>query len=195
MQNLYGRDAVALPGWVYLNAPVNHRSPRAVIDFLRAIAPGPLDLEAGSPIGGDAVEVLAYDDTRDMIAQTVKAVTRCVARGFRRDSVAVVTYRGREHSALSPYDRLGPYALRAFSGRYDLLGNPIHAEGDVLLDSVHRFKGRAAPAVVLSEVDFAALDETAWRRLFVGATRATMKLVVVASARSAAMLGGASPPS
>jgi hypothetical protein len=41
---------------------------------------------------------------------------------------------------------------------------------------------------VFTEIDFETLDEMAMRRLFVGATRATMKLVLVASERTAALL-------
>jgi hypothetical protein len=44
---------------------------------------------------------------------------------------------------------------------------------------VLRFKGRAAPCVILTEIDFDSLDDKAMRRLFVGATRATMKLTLV----------------
>ena len=39
--------------------------------------------------------------------------------------------------------------LYSTSGQYDLLGNAMYTEGDVLIDSVHRFKGRAAPCVIL----------------------------------------------
>ena len=56
------------------------------------------------------------------------------------------------------------------------------------MESVFRFKGQAAPAVVFTEIDFDQLDDRAVRRLFVGATRASMKLVLVASARAAARL-------
>ena len=92
---------------------------------------------------------------------------------------------------LSLWQRLfptSPHTLRAPTGRYDLLGNPVLSEGDVLIDSVLRFKGRAAPCVILTEVDFEQLDERAMRRLFVGATRATLKLLLVVSARSAGVL-------
>ena len=51
-----------------------------------------------------------------------------------------------------------------------------------------RFKGQSAPAVVFSEIDFERFDESAMRRLFVGATRASMKLVLVMSERAARQL-------
>ena len=76
-------------------------------------------------------------------------------------------------------------SLKAFTGRYDLLGSPIFSEGELLIDSVHRFKGQSAPCIVFTEIDFDELDEAALRKLFVGMTRATMKLVLVASERAA----------
>jgi predicted RNA-binding protein with PIN domain len=39
--------------------------------------------------------------------------------------------------------------------------------------------------VIFTEVDFETFDERIARKLFVGATRATMKLIVVASQRAA----------
>jgi len=59
----------------------------------------------------------------------------------------------------------------------------------VLIDSVYRFKGQAAPCVIFTEIDFEALDELTMRKLFVGATRASVKLILVASVRAATRLG------
>jgi hypothetical protein len=42
--------------------------------------------------------------------------------------------------------------------------------------------------VILTEIDFDTLDARAARKLFVGATRATMKLLLVASPHAAAQL-------
>ena len=55
---------------------------------------------------------------------------------------------------------------------------------------MYRFKGQSAPCVIVTEIDFEALDELALRKLFVGATRATMKLMLVLSERAAALLLG-----
>lgn len=103
----------------------------------------------------------------------------------------MLSYRGRENSVLTPLDQLGPHRVRRFTGKYDLFGTPEYQDGDVLLDSIYRFKGQAAPCVILTEVDFEALDARAARKLFVGATRATMKLIVVASQRATARIAPA----
>ncbi len=188
MQNLYGRPRVPLAGWVSLRSDVNYRSPRDILDALNRMLPLEHPVEAGSPLTGSEVEIVSYTDTADLIAKTVGAITDCIRAGFKRQHIAVISYRGREHSKLAPFDQLGPYALKAPTGSYDLLGNPLYTEGDILIDSVLRFKGRAAPCVVLTEIDFEALDSAAVRRIFVGATRATMKLTLVVSEGAAKVL-------
>ena len=83
---------------------------------------------------------------------------------------------------------LGNHQLKSFSGQYDLFGNPLFREGDLLAESVYRFKGQSAPAVIFTEIDFAELDEKNFRKLFVGMTRARLKLVMVISERAAKVL-------
>lgn len=186
LQNLYGRPPAELPGWVCLRSGTNYRSPRDILALLNPLLPAPI--VAGSPLAGADVEILTYAGPDELVLHTAHAITRAVSLGFKRSQIAVITYRGREHSALTPLTRLGPHSLRAPTGRYDLLGNPMLSEGDVLIDSVLRFKGRAAPCVILTEIDFDQLEERAVRRLFVGATRATLKLLLVVSMRSAPVL-------
>ena len=130
---------------------------------------------------GDALADACIDATK-------RAITHALSLGFRKQDIAVLSYRGREGSVLAPLDQLGPHRLKSFTGKYDLFGNPEYREGDVLLDSIYRFKGQSAPCVILTEVDFDTLDARAARKLFVGATRATMKLLIVASSRAAAQL-------
>lgn len=188
LQNLYDRPPFALPGWVTLRSATNYRSPRDILASLEQLGLLPPDIEGGSPLGGSAVEVLTYADTRGMIEATKKALTQGLAAGFKRPQIAVVTYRGREHSQLLGFDQIGPHRLKTFSGRYDLLGNPLYSEGEILAETVYRFKGQAAACVVLTEIDFETWDERALRKLFVGATRASMKLMLVMSERAAALL-------
>lgn len=188
MQNLYGRPPVELPGWVVIRSETNYRSPQDILGHLNRLLPAGRIVEAGSPLTGSEVEIISYTDAADLIAQTKRAITQCISAGFKRDMIALVTYRGRENSLLTPYDRLGAYSLKAFTGSYDLFGNPVFSEGDVLVDSVYRFKGQAAPCVIFTEIDFETLDEGVLRKLFVGATRATMKLTLIVSERAARML-------
>jgi hypothetical protein len=82
---------------------------------------------------------------------------------------------------LQALDHLGPWRLRRFTGRYDEGGGAIWAAGDLMIDSVRRFKGQAAPAIVLTECDFTDLDAMTARLLFVGLTRSRVHLEWVLS--------------
>jgi len=188
LQNLYGRPPVALPGWVGLHAVTNYRSPRPVVRLLRQLLPEGTELEGASPFDGGEIDVLTYGNGDEMLQKVREAIRQCYAAGFRKDDVALVSYHGRESSYLLRHDQLGSHRLRSFTGRYDLLGQPVFTEGELLAESVFRFKGQSAPAVVFTEIDFAELDDKALRRLFVGATRATLRLTLVMAEPSARLL-------
>jgi hypothetical protein len=188
MQNLYGRPTMPLPDWVTIHARTNYRSPRPIVQMLQSLLPGDLNIEAASPIAADDIEFITYSDTAGMFQGVKEAIRQCYSAGFKKHDVAIISYHGRAESHLAPLDRLGSISLRSFTGNYDLFGQPVYSDGDVLLDSVYRFKGQAAPAIIFSEIDFEELDDKAIRKLFVGATRAMMKLILVLHKKSAAQL-------
>jgi superfamily I DNA and RNA helicase len=79
--------------------------------------------------------------------------------------------------------RRGRVKLRRFTGEYDRHGNQVLSAGRLTFESVHRFKGQEAPAVILVDVD-AAPDSPErllrWQRvLYCGMTRATVRLDAV----------------
>jgi hypothetical protein len=188
MQRLYDRPAVELPDWTILRANVNYRTPRDVLDYINRLLAPDEAVEPAGPIAGGAVEFLDYGDVSELIDKTKRAVTLGLQAGFRKQDIALVTFSGREKSRLFPFDALGPHRLKSATGRYDLFGVPQYTDGDLLIETVYRFKGQAAPCVILTEVDFDALDERARHKLFVGMTRASMKLTVVLSRRAAGVL-------
>lgn len=188
LQNLYGRPPVELPGWVTLRTQTNYRTPRDILGYLQRLVGSQHAIEAGSPLDGSDVEILTYTSHADLMDKTKTAITRGLGAGFKKDALAVLTYRGREHSSFTPLDKLGPHAIKAFTGQYDLFGSPVYSDGELFIDSVHRYKGQSAACVIFTEIDFEVLDDAALRKLFVGMTRATMKLVLVVSERAAGLL-------
>jgi len=181
MQNLYGKPAVQLPGWVTMRAQSNYRSPRSIVKMLDRLLPDGRHIEPRGPIAVGGLHVQVYENEAELLAHTKKAISQCLAAGFKRADIAVVCFRGRDSSALLGQSQLGPHSMRTFTGRYDLFGKPEFSAGEVLMESVYRFKGQAAPAVVFTEIDFDQLDERAARKLFVGATRALLRLELVVS--------------
>jgi hypothetical protein len=184
MQNLYDRPAIELPGWVTLRADQNFRTPRDVLRQITLFVDEGARVLAASPIEGDGIDIGTYHDFTTLANATVSAIGKARAAGFKPGDIVVLTYCGRDRSLLMSFDRLGAYSLRRFDGTYDDAGNPNALDGDVLVETVFRFKGQSAPCVILTEIDFEALDEQAVRRLYVGATRARMRLAMVMSERA-----------
>jgi len=69
-------------------------------------------------------------------------------------------------------------ATAADSGRrYDADNNQIYTNGQVLFDTVFRFKGQQAPAVILMDIDQRLSDSKRWQAvLYCGMTRAMVRL-------------------
>lgn len=190
-QNLYGKEGVPLPGWVTLHSDTNYRSPRQIVDLLATIGATQTPVEAGSPFKGADIEELVYPqgDTEAMLAQTRRAVTLCLGAGFTREDIAIASFRGREKSVILHLDQLSDvHTLKSFTGEYDLFGNPQYRDGGLLAESVYRFKGQSAPAIIFTEIDFEQMDQLVLRKLFVGMTRARLKLVLVLTDRAEQMI-------
>ncbi|MDO4233232.1 MAG: ATP-binding domain-containing protein, partial [Lautropia sp.] len=64
---------------------------------------------------------------------------------------------------------------------YTTDGDPIWTKGEVLVETIHRFKGRSAAGVVITELDFDTLTERDRRALFVGMTRSCLAVELVLS--------------
>ncbi len=88
--------------------------------------------------------------------------------------------RGHDRSALSDRSRVGNLTLSRFTGEYDLFGNQVMSSGQIRFDSIHRFKGQQAPAVILVDVDPDPERLVYWQKLlYCGMTRATVRLELV----------------
>jgi hypothetical protein len=185
LQNVYSRERIPFDGWVTIRSEANFRSPKRVLSGINELLGLVPPIVSCSPIEGGEVEVLTYESQSELVPRTVEALDRAIELGFESKHIALLSFRGRESSVLTPFTQIGQHTLRSpIQGKYDEFGNPEYAEGEITTDSVHRFKGQAAPCVVLTEIDFAQMDENSKIRIFVGATRATMKLIIVISKRS-----------
>ncbi|MDP9107787.1 MAG: NERD domain-containing protein, partial [Pseudomonadota bacterium] len=131
MQNLYGKAPVSLPDWVTLRVNTNYRNPRDVVALLAALTAGRAPAEAASPFASAAITRFAYPDHDEAAMQeaTKEAITHCLGAGFARSDIVLLSFKGREKSALLKRDQLGQHLLHSFTGNYDLLGNPVFRKG------------------------------------------------------------------
>jgi len=191
-QQLYkDRMAFDIQDAVTITSHENFRTPRAIVRLINLLRLTEVEVEALSPHEGEISDPIVYESPERIGSCTVKAVERCLERGFKLPDIAVISLRGREHSLLQRLDKLGDWTLNRFTGKFDEGSVPIWQDGELLLESVRRFKGQAAQAVVITECDMAQLDHVNRRLLFVGLTRARVHLEWVISQASAKMLNQA----
>jgi hypothetical protein len=180
-QNLYGQPPVALEGFVGYRSQVNYRSPEGICRFIKKTLP--FEFEGGNDLPGLGVDVHGYDDPADQPTLAARVVKGLLGRGFGYDDIVILTCRGVGSSVFSARKKVGNVPLRRFTGEYDHFGNQVLTEGRLTFDSIYRFKGQEAPAVVLVDVapDRDKLDR-AWRLLYCGMTRATVRLEMLVNA-------------
>lgn len=188
-QQLYkDREPFDIPDAVTITSHENFRSPRALVRLINGLQLTANEVEALSPHEGEMPDPIVYQTPERVAPCTVEAVQRWLQRGFALQDVAIVSMRGRERSVLQGLESLGSWPLRRFTGRFDDGGSAIWSDGALLIDSVRRFKGQAAPAIVLTECDLSDLDPISRRLLFVGLTRACVHLEWVISTQTAQIL-------
>lgn len=187
-QRLYEREPYELVNAISVHATENYRSPKRIVDTINALGLADSIIQAKGAYAGDVPDFLAYATDNDLIQQTCKAIQDLLSEGFSLNDIAVVTYRGAARSKILANSAIGEYQLRKFVGRYDAQGEQIWSQGDVMADSVYRFKGQSAPAVILTEVDFTELTDQEKRKLFVAMTRVQLRLKIILSLRAQALL-------
>lgn len=178
-QNLQDKPRVETANFVGFHCPVNYRSPESIARFIRNTMSA--DFESGNDLPGLGVGVHRYGEPAEQAKIVARAATDLVHRGFTLDDIVVLGCRGARNSVFSDIARVGAMRLRRFTGDYDAEGNQILTDGQLTFESIYRFKGQEAPAVILVDVDpredRLERDE---RQLYCGMTRATVRLELVA---------------
>lgn len=181
-QSIYGRPGFELAGAVQVRCLDNVRSPRQIVDTINLLRLTDERIVARCPEVGEPPEIRTYgtSDTGGVKALE-SVVTGLLAKGVEPSSIVIVTFAGKENSQVLARDSIGGLALCKFTGRFDAASNPVWTQGRLLAETLYRFKGQAAPYVILCEIDFTVLDEKQRRKLFVGMTRAQLHLTLVIS--------------
>ena len=170
---------------VTLRCKDNFRSPRHIVQCINALGLASAPIVPRAPLDGawPGFHVWPEDDANGIRA-TEHIVGQILAEGVTPDHIVLLSAKGRQSSALLSCATLAGLTLKRFTGDFDAMGQALWTEGPLLVDTIARFKGQAAPVVVLSELDFAELDDHVRRLLFTGMTRAQWRLECVMSAQA-----------
>jgi superfamily I DNA and RNA helicase len=183
-QRLYDRDGVKWgEQWVKISSPMNYRSPQRIVNMINSLELTDTFLESGNGFRGMIPATYAYPEGYEKEG-TIQALEDLINEGYSPQSIAILTFRGVKSSKLLHQNikELAGIHLKKFQDFSDS-GEAIWTEGELLIDSIFRFKGQCADAVILTEIDFDEYSENVKRRLFVGLTRARLMVSLVVSER------------
>lgn len=188
-QALYEREGFALAEATTIRSSDNFRSPRHITAVMNALKLTSTPLVARSAFAGDLPGFHTYKKSDPGgLRATERVIKELLSQGFEAANIALVSYAGRERSKILAASQLAGLSLLKFTGQYDTAGNALWSSGSLVADSVYRFKGQSAPVVVLCEVDFEALTERERKKLFVGMSRAKLRLECIVSERTEQVL-------
>jgi hypothetical protein len=191
-QMLYSdRKAFAVGGEVTVACADNARSPQSVIRLINELNLTRQPINGLNPYSGTVADPRVYRSPQELLTLTSEAVKNCLTIGFSLENIAVLSWRGRESSQILKGDSLGRWSLRKATGQRDGDGEEIYTRGELLCETVHRFKGQAVGAVVLTEMDMLdQSEENHWHRVYVGLTRAQAHVGMVMSERAESAMFG-----
>jgi len=175
LQNLRQTAEVDLDGFVTYREDANFRTPTSIGDVVREV----LDVQftQRNELPGLGVHVESYNDPGEQHKLVTHRINELRKAGFSNEEIVIISCRGMAHSAFTDCEKIGGLPLRRFTGEYTPDGEQIYTDGKLYFDTIYRFKGQQAPAVVLVDVDETLGDtEYAKRVLYCGMTRATVRL-------------------
>jgi len=188
-QRLYERTPCDFSGWIHIDHQVSNRCPRVVNDTINQLKLVDEPIVSHSRVEGLDTVFATYTagDLNSLAKATSAIVLDFLNAGHAAEDIVVLTVRGAESSLLMRLDELAGHRVKKIIGRTPQ-GDFQFSDGDVLADTVFRFKGRSANCVVLTEVDFEELDDNNKRRLFVGMTRTRLRLGLICTPRTEQLL-------
>lgn len=165
-------------GFAGFRTRCNYRTPRSIAAFINEALPE-FAFEALSPLPGLGVGVHRREPGEDLARRTGAIVTDLMKHGFRGEDIVALSLRGLGSASLSGLGKIGAHSLARPTGAYGADGRQVMGEGLIRFDTVHRFKGQEACAVVVTDVpgDFRDLPpgSSIRRALLVALTRAKIR--------------------
>ena len=172
-QDLYGREPVPLDDFVIYHCRANFRTPARIARFIGRLLGSNVDWR--NPLRGMNPIVHTYRDNEEQLALLEDRIEALMRIGFRPEQIAIVSVHGLHRALFAGRDVIGSHRLGRFSGEYTAQGQAIMIEGDIRAETLFRFKGQQAPAVLLTDIAFDGGDHERERRLlYCGITRATV---------------------
>ena len=178
-QNIYGRPLVELESFVTYSDSRNYRTPTAIADFIREYLG--YEFDCVNPLPGMGVEEIEWtEDEDDPVAILVSRIKALRRIGFANEQIVILSCVGQGKSFLGDAAEIGGIKLKRATTAREGDGTQVYTQGDILFETVFRFKGQQAPAVILIDGNKPEHATDYMKRvMFCGMTRATVRLDVL----------------
>jgi hypothetical protein len=150
-QNLGEKQPIQLDGFVTYHSKSNYRSPESISQYIKKKLP--FDFDIANLLPGLGVGVKKIKKLEDQQGQVEGIIKQLLSKGFSNNDIVIVTLMGLKKSSFSDTSKIGDFKLRNFTGKYDSNGNQIMSDGDITFESIYRFKGQQAPAIIIVDND------------------------------------------
>lgn len=178
LQNLRDTDPVELPDFVTYRETANYRTPISIAGFIKGALES--EFEQRNLLPGLGVALYDYESPNELPAILARRIQELSKVGFKPEDIAIVSCHGMKSTALAEVTQIGKHKVRKFTGDYDSDNNQIYTAGDLSFDSIFRYKGQQAPAIILVDLDDRLKkDDWATGVLYCAMTRATVRLELV----------------
>ena len=175
-------ERFAAQHFVGYRTQANFRSPQSIAAYIADRLPS-LPFVAANPLPGLGVGQHRVGRAEEQAKRAGAIVADLRGQGFAAGDIVVLSLRGLTSASLASLDRIGNFTLSRPTGGYDLLGNQLYSAGQIRFETIHRFKGQEAPAIILTDIPTGAKDaaqeEYNRRLLFTAMTRASVRLEVI----------------
>lgn len=174
-QSLQGNEPVPLEGFVRYNNRRNFRTPARIARFIDKLLDKKIDW--ANPMDGYTPWVTTYATEEEQQRQLEERLNALMQQGFTPEQIAIVSLRGQSSAVYRDLSEIAGRGIRRFTGRHDNNGNPIHTVGPIQAETIYRFKGQQAPAIILTDIELSGDPEQREREtalLWCGLTRATI---------------------
>ena len=174
-QSLQGNEPVTLDGFVRFISQDNFRTPQRIARFIDRLLDKNVTWRNALPGYTPRINLYADRDAqRRLLDERIDALSR---QGFRPEQIAIISLRGREGAIFSDQTSAGGERLRRYTGEIDDERRPVYTEGALHAETIYRFKGQQAPAIIVTDVVLSGDADKAAREealLWCALTRATV---------------------
>jgi superfamily I DNA and RNA helicase len=180
-QALMGRGGAVPEGFVRYTCQENFRTPQKIAAFIDKVLGK--DIVWRNPLPGLTPVVSRYRDRDEQVKLLGERVEALKEEGFRVDQIKIVSLRGQTAAVFQDLEKVAGHRIRKFTGAYDENQQPIYTDGELDAETIYRFKGQQAPAIILTDVEVLAKKDRSERDealLWCGLTRALVGCEVIA---------------